>query len=182
MKTIIILFSFPCLIFGQLFTVDDNYIEFSGLSSDAEFSANTYLNTLADINISYQIITDSLPTGWDFQNCFPTCNPINTYFTDVISFESDTSIYLNGHFYPNNIPGEGLLRMELEANHGTFVDTVSWRGIAMEETSIRDFLNNSKKIKRITNIKGQEIKNLNNENIVIITDQNNVSTIYYILK
>ena len=149
MKTIIILFSFPCLIFGQLFTVDDNYIEFSGLSSDAEFSANTYLNTLADINISYQIITDSLPTGWDFQNCFPTCNPINTYFTDVISFESDTSIYLNGHFYPNNIPGEGLLKMELEANHGTFVDTVSWRGIAMEETSIRDFLNNSKKIKRI---------------------------------
>ena len=55
-------------------------------------------------------------------------------------------------------------------------------GIAMEETSIRDFLNNSKKIKRITNIKGQEIKNLNNENIVIITDQNDVSTIYYILK
>ena len=64
------------------------YIEFSGFkSSDAEFSANTYLNTLADINISYQIITDSLPTGWDFQNCFPTCNPINTYFTDVISLK-----------------------------------------------------------------------------------------------
>ena len=128
MKTIIILFSFPCLIFGQLFTVDDNYIEFSGLSSDAEFSANTYLNTLADINISYQIITDSLPTGWDFQNCFPTCNPINTYFTDVISFESDTSIYLNGHFYPNNISGEGLLKMGW-SKPWNICNTVSWRGL-----------------------------------------------------
>ena len=74
---------------------------------------NTYLNTLA-LQISHQIITDSLPTGWDFKTA-STCNPINTYFTDVISFESDTSIYLNGHFYPNNISGEGLLKNAIGA-------------------------------------------------------------------
>ena len=59
------------------------------------------------------------------------------------------------------------------------LDTVSWRGIAMEETSIRDFLNNSKKIKRITNIKGQEIQNLNNENIIITTQMIQVRIILY---
>ena len=182
MRTLMIFLFIPYLIFGQLFTVNNNYIEFSGSSSDSEFSANTYLNTLADINISYQIISDSMPLAWDFQNCFPTCHPINTYFIDVISFEADTSIYLNGHFYPNNVPGEGLLKMELEANHGTFIDTVIWRGVAMEETGIKEYLNNSKKIKKLTNLKGQEITNLSNENIIIITDQNNISTIYYILK
>ena len=74
-----------------------------------------FLNTLEETTITYEIITDSLPVGWDFQNCFPNCNPLNTYSIDPISFPSDSSIYLNAHFYPNNVPGEGLLKMEISA-------------------------------------------------------------------
>ena len=72
--------------------------------------------------------------------------------------------------------------MELEGNHGTFVDTVTWKGVAMEDVSLRDFLNNSDQIKSITNIAGQKIQNIENERVVIITDTNNESKIYYILR
>jgi len=182
MKKLLILLIIPLLSFGQLFTIENDFIEMYNLSSVSDFSENTYVNTLSDVNISYQIITDSMPLAWDFQNCFPTCNPINTYFIDAISFPSDSSVYLNGHFYPNNVSGEGVLIMELEGNHGAYVDTVSWRGVAMEEISLKEFLNNSNEIKYITNMAGQKIKNIENENIVIITNTKNESKIYYILK
>ena len=182
MKKYILLLIIPFLSFGQLFTVENDFIEMSGSSDVSNFSENTYVNTLSDVMISYQIINDSIPIGWDFQNCFPTCNPINTYFINPISFPADSSVYLNGHFYPNNISGEGLLVMELEGNHGAYVDTVSWRGVAMEEISLKEFLNNSNEIKYITNMAGQKIKNIENENIVIITNTKNESKIYYILR
>jgi len=182
MKEFILLLILPFLSFGQLFTVENDFIEMYNLSSVSDFSENTYVNTLSDVNISYQIITDSMPLAWDFQSCFPTCEPVNTYFIDAISFPSDSSVYLNGHFYPNNVSGEGLLVMELEGNHGTFVDTVTWKGVAMEDVSLRDFLNNSDQIKSITNIAGQKIQNIENERVVIITDTNNESKIYYILR
>ena len=182
MKNFLILLIIPFLSFGQVFTVDDNYIQMYTSSLEGEFSENTFLNTLEETTITYEIILDSLPLGWDFQNCFPTCNPINTYNIDPLSFPSDSSIYLNAHFYPNSISGEGLLLMELSANHGTYLDTVSWRAIAMPEFTLNEYLNKSTKIKYITNISGQRISNLKSEQIVIVTYQNNQSKLVYILK
>jgi len=182
MKKYILLLIIPFLSFGQLFTIDNDYMEIYNISSINNFSENTYVNTLNDVNISYQIITDSMPLSWDFQHCFPECHPINTYFIDPISFPSDSSVFLKGHFYPNNIAGEGLLVMELEGNHGIHSDTVSWRGVAMEETGLKEYLNNSSQIKYITNISGQRINNIDNENIIIITDKNNQSKTYYIIR
>ncbi len=118
----------------------------------------------------------------DFLNCFFTCNPINTYNIDPISFPSDSSIYLNAHFYPNSISGEALLVMELSANHGTYLDTVSWRAVAMPEFTLNEHLNKSTKIKHITNTSGQRITTLQSEQIVIVTYQNNQSKLVYILK
>ena len=182
MKKLLPLFIMPLLSFGQLFTIDNDYMEIYNLSSINNFSENTYVNTLNDVNISYEIITDSMPLAWDFQHCFPECHPINTYFIDAISFPADSNVFLKGHFYPNNIAGEGLLIMELEGNHGLHVDTVTWRGIAMENISLKEYLNNSNQIKYMTNIVGQHITNIDGENIVIITDKNNQSTTYYILR
>ena len=172
MKKFILLLIVPLLGFGQLFTIDNDYMEIYNLSSINNFSENTYVNTLSDVNISYEIITDSMPLAWDFQHCFPECHPINTYFIDPISFPTDSNVFLKGHFYPNNIAGEGLLVMELDGDHGNLVDTVTWRGVAMGEISLKEYLNNSSQIKYITNISGQRINNIDNENIIIITDFN----------
>ncbi len=168
--------------FSQLFTIDTDYMEIYNLSSVNNFSENTYVNTLGDINMSYEIIVDSMPASWDFQHCFPECHPINTYQIDPIAFPSDSSVFLKGHFYPNNIAGEGLLIMEIEANHGIYVDTVIWRGVAMEETNLKEYLNDSNEIKYITNLAGQQIINLNSEEIIIVTYKNNKRKTYYILK
>ena len=108
--------------------------------------------------------------------------PINTYFTDVISFESDTSIYLNGHFYPNNIIGEGLMIMELSAQHGLYLDTVTWRGEALLEVDLEeDFFNNSS-IKKIHTIHGQLVKDFSDGNIFFVTFEDNTTKTYYVVK
>ena len=85
MQKIIILFIFPFLSFSQLFTIDTDYMEIYNLSSVNNFSENTYVNTLGDINMSYEIIVDSMPASWDFQHCFPECHPINTYQSLLLS-------------------------------------------------------------------------------------------------
>jgi len=182
MKKLLLLLIIPFLGFGQLFTIETDYMELYNLSSINNFSENTYVNTLQDVNMSFEIIVDSMPSAWDFQHCFPECHPINTYFIDPISFPSDSSVFLKGHFYPNNIPGEGLLVMELNANHGLFVDTVTWRGTAMEETNLIEYLNSSNEIKYITNLSGQQVNSISSENIIIVTYKNNQSKTYYILK
>ena len=176
-----LLILFPLISLAQVFTIDNDYIELYSSSTEGEFSENTFLNTLEETIITYEIITDSLPEGWDFQNCFPTCNPLNTYSIDPISFPSDSTIYLNAHFYPNNVPGEGLLKMEISANHGTFVDTVTWRAVASPQINLCENLNDASQIKFITNLSGQKINNLQSEKIFIITYKNNRREVVYII-
>ena len=72
--------------------------------------------------------------------------------------------------------------MELNANHGTYLDTVIWRGIAMPEVNIQEHLTQSEEIKFITNLSGQKIKKIDLEKIVIITYKNNQSKMFYIIK
>ena len=79
-----LLILFPLISLAQVFTIENDYIELYSSSTEGEFSENTFLNTLEETTITYEIITDSLPEGWDFQNCFPTCNPLNTYNIDPI--------------------------------------------------------------------------------------------------
>jgi len=182
MKKLLFLTIIPFLSFGQLFTIENDYMELYNISSVNNFSENTYVNTLQDVSMSFEIIVDSMPATWDFQHCFPECHPINTYSIDPISFLADSSVFLKGHFYPNNTPGDGLLIMELEANHGLYVDTVIWRGSAMEETDLKEYLNNSNEIKYITNLAGQRVNSINSEGVIIVTYKNNQSKTYYILK
>lgn len=181
MKRFYLLILLPMISLAQVFIIDNNYIELYSNSIEGEFSENTFLNTLEETTITYEIITDSLPMGWDFQNCFPTCNPLNTYSIDPISFPADSSIYLNAHFYPNNISGEGLLKMEISANHGTFLDTVIWRAVATPQINLSENFNDMSKIKFITNLSGQIINNLHSEKILVITYKNNRRELVYII-
>ena len=182
MRYLLLIFILPIVSYAQIFTIENNYMEIYNLSSINNFSDNTYLNHSQNITVSYQIITDSMPSEWDFQHCFPECHPINTYTIDPIAFIGDSSVFLKGHFYPNNVPGEGLLVMELNANHGLYLDTVTWRGFAMLETDVKEYLNETKEIKYITNLSGQYITQIESHNLVIITYTDNTSKVCYILK
>ena len=182
MKKLLLLLIIPFIANSQVFNIESDYINFSGNYLDNNFSSNTFLNTLTDVSITYEIILDSMPNGWDFQNCFPVCNPINTYDFGPISFPADSSVYLNGHFYPNGIIGEGLLVMELSAQHGLFLDTVTWRGTATEETNLKEYLNSSNEIKHITNLNGQILKNRSSEKIIIVHYKNGQSKTYFVIK
>ena len=182
MKKIYLVLLLPFLASTQVFTIDDNYIELSDNYTVNNFSANTFLNTLTELTITYEIIVDSVPAGWDFQNCFPTCYPVNTYSIDPVTFPSDSSVYLNGHFYPNNIIGEGLIIMELSAQHGLYLDTVTWRGEAVLELDLgEDFFNNSS-IKKIHNITGQIVRDFSFGNIFLVTFEDNSTKTYYVVK
>ena len=182
MKKLLLLLIIPFIVNSQVFNIENDYINFSGNYLDNNFSANTFLNTLIDVSVSYEIILDSMPNGWDFQNCFPVCNPINTYEFGPISFPVDSSVYLNGHFYPNGIIGEGLLVMKLSAQHGLFLDTVTWRGTATEETNLEEYLNSSNEIKYITNLNGQILNNRSSEKIIIVHYKNGQSKTYFVIK
>jgi len=182
MKKIFILSLFPFLVNSQVFSIDSHYIEFADSYTVNNFSANTFLNTFEDISVSYEIIVDSIPIGWDFQNCFPTCYPINTYSIDPMSFPSDSSVYLNGHFYPNNIVGEGLLVMKLSAQHGLYLDTVTWRGEAVFELDLdKDFFKKSS-IKTIHDFNGQVVQDFSVGHIFLVTYENNTTKTYYIIR
>ena len=150
----------PFFSYSQFFTIDENYIEMYNSSTQGNFSQNTYLNTIDDLTISYEIIVDSLPIEWEFQNCFPTCSPINTYSFGQF-LPSDSSVYLNAHFYPNGV--RALLVMELNANHGTQIDTVSWRAVAMSEVNLTEHVDLNSQIKLITNLNGQIVKDIRKE-------------------
>ena len=182
MKQYLFLFLFPFLANSQVFTVENNYIEFSDDYAVDNFSANTFLNTFSEVSISYEIIVDSMPSEWDFQNCFPTCHPINTYFIDPITFPADSSVYLNGHFYPNNIIGEGLIVMELSAQHGLYLDTVTWREEAVSELNLEEDFFKKSSIKTIHNIKGQIVKDFSFGNIFLVTFDDNSTKTYYVVR
>ncbi len=65
MKKLLLLI-IPLLSFGQIFTIDNNDIQMYTSSLEGEFSENTFLNTLEETTITYEIILDSLPVGWIF--------------------------------------------------------------------------------------------------------------------
>ena len=72
--------------------------------------------------------------------------------------------------------------MELNANHGLHLDTVTWRGFAMLDIDVKEYLNETKAIKYITNLSGQYITQIESHKMVIITYIDNTSKICYILK
>ena len=74
MKNILLLFIilFGSKFMGQSFTVQQNNMTLSGLSTSSEFSQSTYLDALANDSLTWSIVSDSLPSMWDFSLCFQT--------------------------------------------------------------------------------------------------------------
>ncbi len=120
----LLLVSAPVLALAQTHDIDDHNLFMDGTVSDADVSANTYFNAMADVLVEWSVLDANLPDGWDFSFCFPDCHPIGVESGTNV-FDADSEHYLNCHVYPNNISGTGHLSMLLTTNSAS-VDTVTW--------------------------------------------------------
>lgn len=149
------------------YTIDDRYIEFTSSSSVADFYQNTYFNAEQAVTVEWIIIKDSMPSEWQFSNCFPSCFAPGIT-SGSANFQASSKQYLNCHFYPNNTAGEGLVQMQLTIN-GSIIDTVTWKGIASDITSIDKWSNNfSKDVVAIYNLFGQKIDKVGRNKVYIL--------------
>ena len=60
-------------IFSQSHEIEELFIELSGNATNGDFSNNTYYVAFDSCDVSWQIIRDSIPSGWEFSFCFPNC-------------------------------------------------------------------------------------------------------------
>lgn len=166
--------------YSQSFSVQQNNVSLSGLPTDNDFSANTYLDALSNNTLYWSIITDSMPTGWQFSNCFPSCYAKGVS-NGILSISNGQDYYLNCHFYPNNTSGEGKITMEITDSAGT-TELVTWHGIAGTLSGIIDnyYQTNKNKIKNIYNLSGQIVKDFKPNKIYIVQLNDNSFTKLFI--
>ena len=170
MKNLLTLLLISCFFSStaQSFTIQNNYLSTSGSSSDYEFAESTYLDALSNGTLFWSIVFDSIPQGWEFSNCFPVCYPAGV-LNGTLNITQGDSYFLNGHFYPNNIAGEGKMIMEIDDGNGT-VEQVTWYGVAGSVGIINSYVNtNQKEIKFIYNLNGQLVNEFTPNQFYIIT-------------
>ncbi len=143
-------------LFSQSHLIEDIVVELSGNATSSDFSNNTYYYAYDSCQISWEVISDSLPDGWLFSFCFPICyEPGITSGSSIFSNNSEQ--YLNCHIYPNNIPGSGVIQMEIMTN-GIHRDTVEWRATAINDlTLIEHPEKRNKKIINIFTLEGKKL-------------------------
>ena len=158
-------------IFSQSHEIEELFIELSGNATNGDFSNNTYYVAFDSCDVSWQIIRDSIPSGWEFSFCFPNC-----YDPGVTSgnslFLDNSEQFLNCHVYPNNIAGSGFNEMEITTN-STHKDTIVWSAIAYDNLFLNELSNHSSEsIVNIYNLEGKILSKPTPNNIVLIKYEN----------
>ena len=154
-------------LFSQTHVIQDLVIELSGNASQSDFSNNTYYYAYDSCDVSWSIISDSIPDGWLFSFCFPVC-----YSTGISSashvFSNNSEQFLNCHIYPNNIAGSGVIYMEIITN-GIQRDTVEWRATAINDMTLNEYSETSnRKIINIYNLEGRKLSKAIRNQIILI--------------
>ena len=171
MKLIITILSFFLFLNLQCqsFSVQQNNISLSGMSSDNDFYQNTYLDGFSNTTLYWNIITDSMPSNWEFSNCFPLCYSIGIT-SGTLNIADGQSYYLNCHFYPNNTSGEGFISMEITDSITT--ETVTWHGVAGNVGLEEDYIFNKNDISTIYNLNGQIVEKTTPNQLYIVQLKN----------
>ena len=151
----------------QSFSVQQNNVSLNGLSSNFDFSENTYLDALADDSLIWNIISDSLPSSWDFSYCFPNCYSIGVTTGNLV-ISNGQSYFLNCHIYPNNTSGEGFITMEITDGAGTS-ELVTWYGVAGSVGIVNNYYDSNKNnIKCIYDLSGKIVDDFKPNKIYIV--------------
>ena len=160
-------FIFTQNLFSQTHAIEDLVVELSGNASNSDFSNNTYYYAYDSCDISWEVISDSIPDGWEFSFCFPVCySPGITSGSHV--FLNNSEQYLNCHIYPNNIAGSGVIHMAIMTN-GIQRDTVEWRATAINDLTLNEYSETSnRRIINIYNLEGRKLSKAIRNQVILI--------------
>ena len=167
MKKTLILLLIPGFLIAQTHFIDTHILYMNGNDVNNDITINTYYNSIDTCDISWSIISDSLPSGWEFSICFPNCHNIGVVNGTDLFLPNEKS-YLNCHMYPNGFYGEGIVQMEIITNN-TYRDTITWNGQIYLASDIEN--SNSiveSKLIKITDIFGRDINDYNNRLLIYI--------------
>tara|TARA_B100001758_G_scaffold247921_1_gene268563 strand:+ start:6048 stop:6599 length:552 start_codon:yes stop_codon:yes gene_type:complete len=155
---LITLLCFTIISYGQTHFINEYDMQMYGNVNDADISINTFYNTFDTCNVSWKIITDSLPSQWEFSICFPSCFLIGVTSSQDL-FLPDDQAYLNCHMYPHGQVGNGIVQMEITTNN-LYKDTITWTGYISNISAITEF-NKKRKLIKATDLLGRETKQKN---------------------
>ncbi|MAW21529.1 MAG: hypothetical protein CMD16_03940 [Flavobacteriales bacterium] len=166
-KLLIILLYLPIIGFGQTHFIDQHNLQMYGNNSDPDISINTFYNTFDTCSISWNIITDSMPSQWEFSICFPSCFIIGTSSGQDLLLP-DEQVFLNCHMYPNGQVGNGVIQMEITTNN-LYKDTITWNG-SISNVSFISEQNINNEILKVTDLLGRETKQKNQPLLYLYND------------
>ena len=166
-KLLLILLCLPMIGFGQMHTIDQHNLQMYGNTNDNDISINTYYNALDTCSISWSIITDSIPSQWEFSICFPSCFVIGITSSQDLLLPNEQS-YLNCHMYPNGQEGNGVIQMEITTNN-LYKDTITWTGSISNVSFVSEHSTN-KELLKVTDLLGRETKQKNQPLLYIYDD------------
>lgn len=96
--------------FAQSFSTEtlDTTLYGTPLMADFYGDVDFFNNTSTSNKMVWIVDSTNLPVGWEFSVCDQAvCNPIG--MTNDIWYLPVTGGYMNVHFYPNNVDGEGFV-------------------------------------------------------------------------
>jgi hypothetical protein len=157
----------PIIVFGQSHSINQYNMQMYGNTNDPDISINTFYNTLDSCSISWNIITDSMPSQWDFSICFPSCFIIGVTSGQNF-FNANEQAYLNCHIYPNGQVGNGVVQMEIITNN-LYKDTITWIGSISNISFVSENITN-KKLLKVTDILGRKSEQTNQPLIFFYDD------------
>ena len=166
LHTLIILL-IPFVGYNQTHFINQHNLQMYGDAYDSDISINTFYNTLDTCSISWIIITDSMPSQWEFSICFPSCFVVGITSSQDLLLPNEQT-YLNCHMYPNGQLGNGVVQMEITTND-FYKDTITWNGFISTASFISEH-NTNKRLFRVTNLLGIETKQSNQPLLYIYDD------------
>jgi len=134
------------------------------------FYQNTYYNALDSVTVHWEIVESNVPLGWTYSNCFPNCFAPGVK-NGTNSFLPNSQQYLNCHFYPNNIPGTGVVKMKITTNQ-SYVDTVTWVGVAYSASSVDEAYGSFSEPTMIFDLNGRRLNELSKNKVNILVYPN----------
>jgi len=141
MKKLILSFIALSLVVGansQSFSVETNDTTYYGTPFMSDFFGDVDVINLAGISKQMVWIEDSvnMPSAWDYSMCDQSvCHPIGT--TADIWTLPGASGYLNIHFYPNGMAGEGFVRIHVyDYLNPTDETWITFRGSAVSTSTV----------------------------------------------
>jgi hypothetical protein len=182
-KLLFIAFLMPLGLFAQEYTFQDLNLVIEGVETDDDISNDTYIDvTVAEINLSWEIIEMDVPEEWFTTFCFEQCYPPGINSGDG-TFYAESSNLVNCHVYPEGVIGDGVVKMQVSDENSSRVDTVTWTVSVTNQVGIEEMLlNESVEIEAIYDLSGRKLNAILNQQIVIVRYKNGLSKKVFILE